>query len=138
MYCESLFNTLCIEIKHKSYKWYKNCPLFSFTSSNSSQFYFYFAILIRPEAQGLSLWNGVWDFPFSILFRFIKVYIFVKQNPSTLWLWPHIVLFAKSSIFMLQREVLKLNDKSLGWGSSKTDLDTKLWERHFFLMVTFQ
>ena len=36
-------------------KRYKKCPLFSFETSNSSQFYFKFAILIWAEAQGSSL-----------------------------------------------------------------------------------
>ena len=39
-----------------------------FASSNSSQFYFKFAILIRAEAHGSSLY--VWDFSFSIPSRF--------------------------------------------------------------------
>ena len=36
-------------------KWYKKYPIFSFTSPNSSQFYFWFAILIWAEAQVSSL-----------------------------------------------------------------------------------
>ena len=35
----------------------KKCPLFSFASSNSSQLYFQFVILIWAEAQDSSLWN---------------------------------------------------------------------------------
>ena len=51
-------------------KRYKKCPYFSFASSNSSQFYFEFAILIWAEAQGSSLKNYLWDFPFLIPFPF--------------------------------------------------------------------
>ena len=44
VYFENVLNVLYIEIKHKwqngENKRYKKCPLFSFASSNSSQFYF--------------------------------------------------------------------------------------------------
>ena len=33
------------------------------------------------------------DFPFSIPFRFIKVYTFAQQNVWTLWLWNVIIPF---------------------------------------------
>ena len=36
------------------------------------------------KAQGSSLKNCLWDFLFSIPFRFYKVYIFVQQNAWTL------------------------------------------------------
>ena len=44
VHSENVFNTLYIEIKHmlknsfEQNKWYKKCPLFSFASSNTSQF----------------------------------------------------------------------------------------------------
>ena len=56
---KSLFNTLHIEIKHRTFfgqnKRYKKGILFLFATSNSSKFYFEFAILIRAEAQGSSV-----------------------------------------------------------------------------------
>ena len=51
-------------------KRYRKCPLFSFASSISSQFYLWFAILIWAEAQGLSKTVCGVDFPFSIPLRF--------------------------------------------------------------------
>ena len=60
--CESVFNTLYIEINtnvkkisSRQNKWYNKCPHFTFESSNSSQFYFWFLILIWAKAQGSSL-----------------------------------------------------------------------------------
>ena len=53
-------------------KQYKKFPLSPFASSNSSQFYFQWPILIWAEAQGSSLQNRVWDFTFSISFSFDK------------------------------------------------------------------
>ena len=52
------------------------------TAQKTVQFYFQFVILIWAEAQGSSLWNCVWDYPFLM----DKVYIFVQQNVWTLWL----------------------------------------------------
>ena len=40
--------------------------------------------LLNELKQGSPLKNGVRDFPFSITFSFIKVYIFVQQNAWTL------------------------------------------------------
>ena len=64
-------------------KRYKKCPLFTFTSSNSSKFYFWFTVFIRAEAQGLSLWNYVWDFPFSIPLRFYQSLYFCSTTQQT-------------------------------------------------------
>ena len=87
IYFESVLSTLYTETKHKckkisfgQNKQYKKCLLFSFTSSNSSQFHFQFEILIWAEAHFI-----VQGFHFSILFIFIKVYIFVQENACTLW-----------------------------------------------------
>ena len=64
MYILKVFNTLFIEIKHKSWKipFGQNkceikCTFFCFavSVSNSSQFYFKFAIPIWAESQCLSL-----------------------------------------------------------------------------------
>ena len=49
-------------LKKISFGWiiqYKNCPFFSFVSSNSLQFCFSLAIFIWAETQGLRLYNCV-------------------------------------------------------------------------------
>ena len=57
VYSEIVFNTLSTVIKQILKKFpsdklnCEKCPIFSFASSNSSQFCFYFAILIWAEAQ---------------------------------------------------------------------------------------
>ena len=58
------------KIPFRQNKRYKKCPHFSFASRNSSQFYFEFAILVWAEARKVCLSKTVWDFPFSISFRF--------------------------------------------------------------------
>ena len=78
--CKSMF-WKCIEYTihwdkpHKKISFGENqrhekCPLFSFTSSISSQFYFWFAILICAEAQSSSLQNCDFD-SISFLLKFI-------------------------------------------------------------------
>ena len=62
----------------------KNALFFSFVSSNSSQFYFGFTILIQSEAHKFRLSKtvrGIFHFRFRLIF--IKVYIFVEQKT-----WP--------------------------------------------------
>ena len=60
VYSESVFNTLYIKDKanvqqrKKKNKRYKKNPSFLFSSSNSSQFYFWFAILIWSGHKGIS------------------------------------------------------------------------------------
>ena len=48
----------------------KYALFFVCVSPKSSQFYFYFGILMQAEAQGSSLLTYVWDFSFLIPSRF--------------------------------------------------------------------
>ena len=94
-----MFNTLCIEINtdvkkisFRQNKQYKKYLLFSFTSSNSSQFYFWFAILIRAEAQGSSV-CGIFHFRFRS--AFIK-FMFLFNKMHTLFDFKTLYLLLKS------------------------------------------
>ena len=72
----------------------KNALFFSFVSSNSSQFYFGFTILIQSEAHKFHLSKtvrGIFHFRFRLIF--IKVYIFVQQKTWPLWLQNVIINF---------------------------------------------
>ena len=97
-----MFNTLCIEIntdvKKISFgqnKEYQKYLLFSFTSSNSSQFYFWFAILIWAEAQGSSLSKTVCEiFHFRFRSVFIK-FMFLFNKMHTLFDFKTLYLLLK-------------------------------------------
>ena len=85
VHSESVFNTLYIEIKHmlknssKQNKWYKKCLLFSFASSNSSQFTFNLQFLYELEHK-VRLSKIVCEiFHFRLRFVFIKVHIFFNK-----------------------------------------------------------
>ena len=64
----------------------KRCPLFSFASSKSSQFYSDLRFLdeLKHKVCPSKTVCGIFDFQFR--FGFIKVYIFVQQNAQNLWL----------------------------------------------------
>ena len=125
----------------------------SFASSDSSQFYFQFAILIWAEAQGSSLWkhkvrlskSECGNFSFWFHFVFIKVYIlFKKSMDSSTWKRHNSYQnknnrkathsFApKPLIFELQQEVSNVHDICMSRSSPKTHLfellKSKLWVR---------
>ena len=75
---------------------------------------------------------NVWDFRFRLVF--VKVYIFVQQNPFTRQLKNTLFPFKIKLItthsfsptplnFSLQQGVLKFNDICVSWSYPKTDLE---------------
>ena len=91
VYSESVFNTLYIVKKHKclkkipsdKIKGTKNALFFLSRAPTHHSFTFNLRLLYEPKHK-VRLSKTVWYFPFSILFRFIKVYVFVQQNAWTL------------------------------------------------------
>ena len=100
---------------------FTKCILVSFASFNSSRIYFWYPILKRTKVQGSYLYKCVWDFPFSIPFRFTK-----SMDSSTV---KHLSSFQnkyknathdsspRPLIYKLQQEVLKFNDIYVSWSS---------------------
>ena len=83
MFFESVFNALYIEINHVCQKYFlrTKCLLFSFASSNSSQFYFSnlrFLYELKHKVRLSKIMCGIFFFQFRLIF--IKVFIFFQQN----------------------------------------------------------
>ena len=64
----------------------KKSHLFSFASLQLLTVLLQFAILIWVEAQGSSLYNGMWDFPFSTAFCFCQSLYICSKNTWIVWL----------------------------------------------------
>ena len=71
--------------------------LVSFKTSVTYYYYYFFdftpdnRVCVKEVPSDIT--RSQWGFPFSIPFRFFKVYIFVQQKAWTLWLWNVIIPF---------------------------------------------
>ena len=74
-------NRMLKKISFEQNKRYKKCTLFSITSSNSSQLYFQFAILIQAEAHVVRLSKtvcGIFHFWFPVVF--VKLFFLFNKK----------------------------------------------------------
>ena len=116
----------------------KNALFFSFSISNSSQFYFQFTILTWVEAHDLSLYKWEVRMGYSIFDAvsfYQSLYFCSTKSMDSLTLKCHNsfqsynnrkatrTFASRYLIFKLQQEVLKFNDICVSWSSPKTDLE---------------
>ena len=138
-YSESVFNTTYIEIKHRCYKNFlqektndtKKTYLFLLRAPNQHIFTFNLQFLNELKHKVHVLKNIYGIFHFSFCFAFIKVYIFIQQNPHTAFLqdlWSYKIQWHLHD--------LELPKKLTGDKFFKLR-KSKFWERHFLSVVTF-
>ena len=117
-------------------KRYKKCSLFSFATSNASQFNFQYAIIWARFVSlklcvGFSIFNSAKCMDSLILNVIISFKIKIIEKPHSFSL--------RTLIFNLQQEVSKFNDVCVSWSSPKSDLQTNILnlENRSFENVSF-
>ena len=136
IHCESSFNTLYIEIKTQMLKKvpsYKICKtlqkihsFFSFSSSNSSQFFN--SRFLNELQHKFHLSESVWDFKLRFCLVFVKklIFLFNKKHWFFDFKTSQHSFGARLLIFKSQQEVWKFINICVSWSSSKTNLETNL------------
>ena len=133
----SVFNTLCIEIKHSVKKTVQKMPSFFFHELKLIIVLFLICNSYVSWSTKFFSLKLSWDFPFSLLFQFYWSLYFCSTKCKDSLTLKHYNFFQNQNnrsathssvtrplIFKLQQKVWKFNDICVSWSSPKTNSET--------------